>query len=72
MNKFNADKLLLSKWTATAPINKKKHFLVVELMRDEFNQQIVSCVLEAVIDKEQFNTDWQDLKNSELWIQGWK
>ena len=72
MNKFNAEKLLLAKWTAVAPINKQKHFMVVELIRDELDQQLISCVLEAVIHKEQFKIDWRELKNTDRWIQGWK
>ena len=35
MNRFNPDKLLLSKWTSTTPKNKEKHFLITELLRDE-------------------------------------
>ncbi|MEH6445524.1 MAG: TIGR02450 family Trp-rich protein [Oceanospirillaceae bacterium] len=72
MNKFNVNKLLLSKWTAINPINKQKHFLVTELVKDESEHRVESCVLEAVINNDQFKIDWQELKNSDCWIQGWQ
>jgi len=72
MNRFNADKLLLSKWTAVAPIDRQKHFIVTELVRDETDQHVVSCMLEAVINKRLFPIDCSDLKDSQFWLQGWK
>lgn len=72
MNRLSANKLLLSKWTAQKPVNKQKHFLVSELIKDHLDQQIVSCVLEAVIDNHKLQIDWRELKDSRLWIQGWK
>ena len=71
-NTFNVSKLLLSKWTATAPLEKQKHFLVVELIKDESEEKVIGCVLEAVINKQTFEIDWQELKDAERWIQGWK
>ncbi len=72
MNTFNAHKLLLSKWTAVTPLNKQKHFLVTKLVRDEWEQTVVACMLEAVIDKQLFEIDWRELKDADRWIQGWK
>jgi tryptophan-rich hypothetical protein len=37
MNNINVKKLINSKWTATNPINKEKHFLITELEFDENN-----------------------------------
>jgi tryptophan-rich hypothetical protein len=71
-NTFNVSKLLLSKWTATTPLEKQKHFLVVELIKDESEEKVIGCVLEAVINKQTFEIDWQELKDAERWIQGWK
>lgn len=72
VNTFNVNKLLLSKWTATKPYHKQKHFLVIELIKDELEESIIACVLEAVINKQVFKIDWQELKDAERWIQGWK
>jgi len=71
-NTFNANKLLLSKWTATKPHEKQKHFLVTELIKDELDESVIACVLEAVINKQAFKIDWQELKDADRWIQGWK
>ena len=50
MNKINPKKLFNSKWTAVAPIEKEKHFLVSEIEFDE-EDIVVSCGIEAVISK---------------------
>lgn len=72
LNRFKPDKLHLSKWTAVMPQKKRKHFLVVELNRDPLTDEVISCVLEAVIDKHQTLLDWRELKDPTRWRQGWK
>lgn len=71
MNKINPKKLLHSKWTAVKPINKEKHFLVTELELDE-EEAVVYCLIEAVISNQSKPIDWQTLKNTDLWLQGWR
>ena len=71
-NTFNVNKLLLSKWTAKTVQYRQKHFIVTELIRDESQQDIIACVLEAVIDKQQYEIDWRELRRTESWLQGWK
>jgi len=70
-NQINPNKLLLSKWTAVQPVNKEKHFLVAELLKDE-QEQIIGCVLEAVINNRKIEMAWQELSNSENWLLGWR
>jgi len=41
---------MLSKWTAIKPKQKERHFIVTKLVRDE-NEVIISCDLEAVINR---------------------
>jgi len=67
---LNAEKLLLSKWTAVTPRNKEKHFLVTQLLRDEAGQ-VVGCLLEAVLSKNEYPLDWRILKDTGQWLQGW-
>ena len=71
MNKINPKKLLNSKWTAVTPVKKEKHFLVTEV---EFDEQgdIVHCLIEAVMTNRSAPIIWQELKNNETWLQGWK
>ena len=71
MNQINPAKLLRSKWTSLAPINKEKHFLVVDVEYGE-EGEVIECLLEAVISKRTASIDWRDLKNNNLWKQGWK
>lgn len=71
MNKIHPKKLLQSKWTATSPKNKEKHFVVTEMELDE-DGNVVKCVIEAVMSKREQEMNWQDLKDPELWRQGWK
>lgn len=71
-NQFNREKLLHSKWTAVVIKKKQKHFLVTKLIRDEVHQKVVACILQAVIDNEEYQLDCQVLKNGECWQQGWK
>ena len=71
MNRFNPKKLLNSKWTAAQPENKELHFIVVKLRQDE-DETITGCVLEAVMTKNGYPLTLEDLKNAEQWIMGWK
>ncbi|MGO2236033.1 TIGR02450 family Trp-rich protein [Marinomonas sp. UCMA 3892] len=71
INQINPNKLLLSKWTSTSPQQKEKHFIVTKLIRDEENM-VVECVLEAVINKNQYCLPWQTLASPDNWLQGWK
>jgi tryptophan-rich hypothetical protein len=71
MNRINPDKLLLSKWTAVDPVHKERHFVVSKVIRDD-DDTIIACELEAVINKKVYEMAWQQLKNSNRWIMGWK
>ena len=71
MNRISPAKLFNSKWTAVNPVNKEKHFIVTEVLRDEADT-ITRCVLEAVHSGHQQTIDWRELKDSDIWLQGWK
>lgn len=72
MNKINPNKLLHSKWTSTQPRNMEKHFIVTEIEYDELNNDVVLCLIEAVISKRSMPIQWQDLTNAQAWLHGWK
>lgn len=72
MNKFNPKKLLLSKWTALQPKEKEKHFIVVKIEFDETKTDVLSCTLEALMTKKQYETYPEELQNNQAWLQGWK
>ena len=71
MNPINPKKLLNSKWTAVHPTRKEKHFLVTEIEFDE-DGAVIHCLIEAVISHRAEAIDWQELKNRDNWLQGWK
>jgi tryptophan-rich hypothetical protein len=71
LNKMSPKKLLNSKWTATTPINKEKHFMVITAEVDE-DQAISECVLQALMSKREVSIQWRDLKDTQQWLQGWK
>lgn len=57
MNRLNPRKLLLSKWTAAAPQNREKHFLVTELFCDE-EGTVLEIELQAVMTKRSQKLAW--------------
>lgn len=71
MNRINLKKLLNSKWTAVKPQNKEKHFMITEVEFDE-EGEVIHCLIEAVMTKNERAIDWQDLKDNSQWLQGWK
>ena len=70
MNQINPKKLPNSKWTATSPKHKEKHFIVSEVEYDE-EGDVISCTLEAVMTKRTALIDWHELKDSTHWLHGW-
>jgi tryptophan-rich hypothetical protein len=71
MNNISPKKLLNTKWTAVTPVKKEKHFIVTEVEYDE-DGAVVWCLIEAIMSKRNQQISWRDLKNMELWLQGWK
>lgn len=71
-NPLNPKKLLLTKWTAVKPIQKRKHFLVSKVILPELPEGAIEFVeIEAVFDKKVELIPWRDLKDTEVWLQGW-
>jgi len=71
MNRINPAKLLMTKWSVAEPKQKERHFIVTRLIHNE-EGTIIACELEAVINNKVYQVDWRDLKDSTLWIMGWK
>ena len=71
-NSLTPKKLLLTKWTAVKPSHKRKHFLVSRVVLPELPEQAIEFVeLEAVFDQHIRVIPWRELKDSEIWLQGW-
>ena len=71
MNRINPKKLLHSKWTAVAPVNQEKHFMITDVEVDE-EGLVIGCEIEAVLSRRQMQIDWSELKDDARWLQGWK
>jgi len=71
MIRLNPEKLHLSKWTAVQPVDREKHFIVVELVRDD-RDLVTGCWLEAVHSRRRWRLDWRELKDGSRWLQGWR
>ncbi|MEZ7836162.1 MAG: TIGR02450 family Trp-rich protein, partial [Burkholderiaceae bacterium] len=68
MNPLHPKKLLLSKWTASVPIAKQKHFLVTRVILPEHIGDAIELVeLEAVLSKATQVIDWRDLQADGVW-----
>lgn len=72
LNQLSPKKLLLSKWTAVQPTHKRKHFLVSKVIAPELPEGAIEFVeLEAVFDQQVRTIPWRELKDTEIWRQGW-
>ena len=72
MNQLNPKKLLLSKWTAVAPVAKQKHFLVSKVIKPESSTDPIEWVeIESVFSKCTQIVAWRELQNDGVWRQGW-
>ena len=70
--RLNPRKLLLSKWTALAPQNKEKHFIVVRILEPEHpDAPIIEVELEAVYSRRSRVIPWKTLTDATQWRQGW-
>ena len=72
MNPVHPKKLLLSKWTATRPVAKQKHFLVSKVVQpDDPDAPIEWIEIEAVHSKAVRRIAWRELRDPSVWRQGW-
>jgi tryptophan-rich hypothetical protein len=71
-NPLSPKKLLLTKWTAVAPINREKHFMVVRVIEPEPPEVRIDQVeLEAVHSRRLTLLNWRELTDGRSWRQGW-
>lgn len=71
MNQINPRKLLLSKWTSIRPVNREKHFIVIECQVDE-QDEVVSVDLQAVLTQRSQRLPWNALQDADIWLTGWR
>lgn len=71
INRVSYNKLVHSKWTAVAPRDREKHFIVTRV-RDAGPGAPRYCVLEAVHSRREIEIDWHELKDPARWRIGWR
>ncbi len=71
MNKISPKALLHSKWTKVDVTSREKHFAITTVTFDE-DQRVTECIIQAVINKNEYEIDWRELKDSASWKIGWK
>ncbi|SEL76708.1 tryptophan-rich conserved hypothetical protein [Colwellia chukchiensis] len=71
MNRVNPKVLLGSKWTKTQVENREKHFVVTKVAFDE-NNNVMKCIITAVINNREYTINWRDLKQPAQWKFGWQ
>ncbi len=70
-NPVNRKKLPNSKWTAVSPVDREKHFLVHDWVRDEEGNPTDRLVIEAVLTNRRREIHWRDLEDRNAWRIGW-
>ena len=70
-NRVNKKKLPGSKWTATRPVDREKHFLVQGWVSDDRGRPTDRILIEAVLTRAVSEMHWRDLEDSEQWRVGW-
>ncbi|WP_374497463.1 TIGR02450 family Trp-rich protein [Vogesella indigofera] len=73
MTALSPKKLLHSKWSALAPRDREKHFLVVAVEHDPLDaQRVTTITLEAVLSRRHYTLPWRALADSAQWQRGWR
>jgi tryptophan-rich hypothetical protein len=71
-NPVNLKKLPNSKWTAAPPVNREKHFLVLDWVRDEAGRPTDHLVIEAILTNRVQQLHWRELEDPGRWRVGWR
>ena len=71
-NRVNRKKLRNSKWTAVRPVDREKHFIVLDWERDDNDQPTDRIQLEAILTGRVRLLDHKALADQETWLIGWR
>ena len=71
-NPVNRKKLPGSKWTAVRPVDREKHFTVLDWVRDDDGTPTDHLVIEAVLTNRLRQIHWRELESPESWRVGWR
>ena len=71
-NPVNRRKLPNSKWTAVSPVDREKHFLVLDWARDDDGNPTDEIEIEAVLTNAIRRIHWRELEDGGKWRIGWR
>jgi tryptophan-rich hypothetical protein len=71
-NPVNRKKIVGSKWTATRPVDRQKHFIVIDWVRDEDGTPTELIEIEAVLTRNVRVLHWHELGDPAIWRIGWR
>jgi len=71
-NPVNHKKLPNSKWTAVQPIDREKHFIVLDWVRDAEGRPTERVEIEAVLTNVVRELHWRELEDRDRWRVGWR
>ena len=71
-NPVQRRKIVGSKWTATRPRNRERHFMVLDWVRDEDGLPTEEIELEAVVTHRVRTLHWRALESRDDWHMGWR
>jgi tryptophan-rich hypothetical protein len=71
-NPVNRKKIVGSKWTATRPVDRQKHFIVIDWVRDEDGNPTELIEIEAVLTRIVSVLHWRELGDPATWRIGWQ
>lgn len=73
VNPLHPKKLLLTKWTAVHPVARQKHFVVSKVVLPaEPNAPVEWVDIEAVHSGAVSRIPWRTLRDTAVWLQGWR
>lgn len=71
-NPVNRKKLPNSKWTAVRPVDREKHFIILDWVRDDDGAPTDHLVIEAVLTNRLRQIHWRELEDVRWWRVGWR
>jgi tryptophan-rich hypothetical protein len=70
-NPVNRKKIAGSKWTAVRPVNREKHFTVLDWARDADGRPTDRVEIEAILTGRVSVIHWRQLEDRDRWRIGW-
>jgi tryptophan-rich hypothetical protein len=71
-NPVNQKKIVGSKWTASRPVDRQKHFIVIDWVRNEDGTPTELIEIEAVLTRNVRVLHWRELGDPAIWRIGWR